>query len=213
MGTKTAGELIGDLRILLQDTSNVSQRWSDAVLRGYLNTAALAIVRLLPQLNAKTYAHTLVPTTVHQALPPDAVAFLAVLGNLNPTTEAFVSTVTPFDVSRMDASAQTWRNPSVTGTRIYQAAPDPADSFKFYVYPAATGKISVQYAVIPTAMADSDDTFPLSDIVAEPAVYYAAYSALIVDADNDRSATQANLYRQTFFSLLSLPDPSAEKRR
>lgn len=213
MGTKTAGELTSDLRVLLQDTSNVSQRWTDADLRGYLNTAALAVVRLLPHLNSATYVHTLVPTTVHQSLPVDAVAYLAVLGNLNVTTEAFTSTVTTFDVNRMDASAQTWRNPSITSTRVYQAAPDPADAFKFYVYPSASGKLSVQYAYIPAKMTAPETIFPLSDIVAEPAVYYAAYSALIVDSDNDRSATQANLYRQTFFSLLSLPDPAAEKRR
>ena len=210
MGTRTAAAITSDLRLLLQDTSNVSQRWSDSALRLYLDTAILRIVTLLPHMNSTTYVHTLTPG-VHQSLPADAVSYIGVLGNLNPSTEAFTSTVTPFDVAKMDASFPSWRNTATSQNRVYQAAPDPGNAFKFYVYPAASGKISVQYAFVPPKLATAETLFPLSDILEEAAIYYAAHSALIVDADNDRSAAQAGLYRQTFYSLLALPDPAASK--
>lgn len=209
MGTVTVAALVAETRRLLQDESNVAQRWTDTVLIGLLNEAALAIVRLLPQANSKIVNHTLAPG-VRQVLPADAVSLLSVMGTYNTGTTNVPYSISTFDLAKMDAAFPSWRA-TPASSRTLQYAPDPHDLFAFYVYPPSSGAVVLQYAAVPTTMT-LGGTFPLADIFAEPATHYAAYKALYADSDNERNAAVAATNRQAFYSLLAVPDPLAPKR-
>ena len=98
-------EVITMLRRMLQDVSNVSQRWSDDSLLVWLVEGCQSIVLAKPDVGTRIVSHQINKDSARQNLPDDAVAFIRLISNV-----ATGQAITRSTIADYDACSPGWRN-------------------------------------------------------------------------------------------------------
>ena len=207
MGTVVASAIIADARRLLQDESNVVQRWTDAVLLAALNEAQLMVATLQPTASAATAVVTL-DAKARQSLPADALSFLRVTTNLANDGVTPTVVVTPATVEELDMTNPLWRTAMPGVNVVLRAAPDPSDVYAYYVSPPVSGgKIELQYAKVPVTIATTSATITLHDRFRTALTHFVVYKAFEQDGEAPANQSLAASHQQKFFALVMGADP------
>ena len=195
MATFTIGDVLGDLRLAVQDTDPTIYRYPDTHLIRIINQALQRICLMRPDLFAKLSTYALVAGR-EQFAPPDSIRIIDVYGsalnNIPEINQDSLDLMFPFWEQAGSGTAQNWmrnvRNPN---------------GFSIYPVSVAGQLITMEYSQSP----------PAYDAVTPVALIPNAYFVAVLDAsiwlaesiDNEHvSSGRAKMFQDSFVQLLGL---------
>lgn len=184
--------IISRAQTVLQDVTGV--RWPELELLDWMNDAQREVVMLHPQAGAKTTDVPLTPGS-KQTIPNDGTQFLRAIRNVGGRA------VREVDRDILDSQLPDWHTES--GAAVLHYTHDPIDQRVFYVYPAASGSLTIVYAASPP---DSTigSTIKVPDIYANALLDYVLYRAYSKDAEATQNAELADRHLRRFVESLGL---------
>jgi hypothetical protein len=188
-----ASVVIGNARVLLNDTDDGGIRWTDPELLAWLNEAAAEVVRIAPHASARTIEHQLVSGTL-QFIPDDGVQLINIFRNA-PAGRV----VRIVDATIMDNERPSWhQDPASLQVTRYMF--DPRNPRMFSVYPPnnGSGRVSLVYSAAPTPVVTMGQNIPVPDIYAAPLTNYICYRAWLKLVDNPASIKRAGDFKSLF---------------
>lgn len=167
-----ASVILAAARRILKDPGK--DRWSDAGLLGWLNAAQRQVVSVRP--DAKSLRADLVLVAgIEQSIPPNGIALLSVLHNVDKTSGARGRVVTLTTRDELNAIDVNW--PAGTPkplTRQYTYDPDTPRTFEVWPPAVAGNKLRIAYSVLPT-----DCTSAADSLIDVPDLYESALTDLV----------------------------------
>lgn len=193
----TPQSIIDAARIILNDTDSVGYRQTDAELLVWVNNGIAEASIIRPEWFQSKRSIPCVAGTVEQSLTfADAQAILRVIGITGGTS------MTPFDLSAMDAFNRNWKNDTAAAARQWSAW--PGDLLKFYIYPKAPAtaqSIDVLYTRNPITLALGDTITDVPESAKTALVMYVVAMAESKDDESVSSGRVSSAY-QGFASLI-----------
>lgn len=190
----TPGEIITEVRALIQDT-RAPQRYSDAVLLGFVNQTLKRMVMIRPDLFALIGDIPTTADTVLQSLPADSMRLIEIFQVKDG------SAVTEASRDMLDQMAPTWvSDPAGTPVNFMRHV---RNANRFFVYPRPTAGIVLvgEYAQTPEDYALNDTIDLLPDSYFTAVVDGTVYLAESVDDEHVNSG-RAKLFQDSFFATL-----------
>lgn len=199
MATLLVSQLLTNVSILLQDTTNV--RWSQAELLGWMNDGQREIALYKPNAFTKNIAFQLAAGT-RQTVPTDCVSLIDVVRNLGANGTTPGRAVRTVSREILDAQTPYWHSATPTAEVIHFTY-TPLDLKHFYVYPPQTGanQVEMVYVASPTD-ATLTSTITLDDIYISALTDYTLYRAYSKDAEYAANTALASAYYQNFTALI-----------
>ena len=186
---------------ILKDANHV--RWTAAELLLWYNDAVRDTVQFDTAANAK-HATPILIAGARQSLPPDAVALIDVIGNIN-TDGSQGAQIFMCERKALDAFMPKWQSTSQK-TVIQNAMYDPKDRKTFYVYPpvAAGTKIELVHSYLPNEATDANsDDIALDPQYFTPLLDYVLWRAFSKDSENPASKARAESHSSAYQSAIS----------
>lgn len=198
MGTILASSIINKAATLLLDPSNV--RWTRAELLGWINDGQRQITIQAPQTNSKISTVQLVAGS-RQSIPSDGWRLLDVIRYMgtNGTTPGRALRIVSREL--IDSYNPNWHN--ATKTPVPQNYIfDEQEQTAFYVYPpnTGTGYVQINYAPVPTDLANESTAISVNDIYQTALLDYVLYRACSKDAEYAPGLQLASGYLTTFMA-------------
>lgn len=190
----TPGEIITEVRALIQDT-RAPQRYSDAVLLGFVNQTLKRMVMIRPDLFALIGDIPTTADTVLQSLPADSMRLIEIFQVKDG------SAVTEASRDMLDQMAPTWvSDPAGTPVNFMRHV---RNANRFFVYPRPTAGVVLvgEYAQTPPDYALSDTIDLLPDSYFTAVVDGTVYLAESVDDEHVNSG-RAKLFQDSFLATL-----------
>jgi hypothetical protein len=187
-------------RRILQDESNVTERWADSVLLAGLNEAENAVVHLRHEAFTEVAAFESAGTTSN-LLPADSVAIIDVRRNLGATGTIPGRSIRRVALEWMDLADPEWHMAAVGDESLHWMF-DDRDARRFYLWPPVNGVVELVYSKTPPAVAAVDD-INLADVYAPALRAYVVYYAFAQDTDNSASKALATEWYQHFVYLVT----------
>jgi hypothetical protein len=202
MGTILASAIISRAQTILQDVGAV--RWTTLELLDWLNDAQREIVTLRPGANAKSVSVQLAAGT-KQTIPTDGIVFMDVIRNMGTDGTTPGSPVRPTTRFQLDTQLPTWHT-DPTLAEIEHFWFDPQLPKVFWVYPQSDGshRVELQYAAVPTVIANTSTAIGLDDIYANVMLDGVLYRAFSKDTEHEGNEARAAAHRMAFENTLGL---------
>jgi hypothetical protein len=199
MASLLVSQLITNVSILLQDTTNV--RWSQTELLSWMNDGQREIALYKPNAFVKSVAFPLTAGT-KQTVPADCVSLIDVVRNLGFSGSTPGRAIRTVSREILDAQTPYWHTATPTAEVIHFTY-TPLDLKHFYVYPPQTGsnQVEIIYVASPTD-ATLTSTITLDDIYITALIDYTLYRAYSKDAEYAANTTLATAYYQNFTALV-----------
>lgn len=200
MGTILASVLVGNARRLLQDVSNVAQRWSDATLLAGLNEAQRMVVLLKPDCNTLSLPVQL-NGTPKQTLPANSVAFVKVTRNMGVAGTTPGRAISQIGMTAMDMADMDWHSAAVADNVIHCMV-DPRVDREYYVWPPTNNYVELVHVALPTDVIASNPVY-LDDIYVPAMQAYIVYYGLSEDMDNAANRDLSQTWFNQFVQLVT----------
>jgi hypothetical protein len=203
MAATTAGNIVNNVKLVLQEITASGTRWANEELIGWLNEFYQAVVQLRPDAFSVNEYLTLIAGT-KQTIPSSGLRLLDVIRNQSGT--AIIVTTR----RALDSTRRTWHSDDQSAV-IEQFVYDELDPTHFYVYPPATTDASVEilYSAVPTPHDASQglsvvgpQVFKLSDAYAPVATDYILYRAYSKDAEHAANLQRAQMHYQSYMQQM-----------
>jgi len=203
MAVTTAGNIVDNVKLVLQEITESGTRWANEELIGWLNEFYQAVVQLRPDAFSVNEYLTLVAGT-KQTIPTSGLRLLDVIRNQSGTA-VMVTTRRALDSTR-----RAWHSDTQSAV-IEQFVYDELDPTHFYVYPPATAAASIEilYSAVPTPHNASQglgvvgsQLFKLSDAYAPVATDYILYRAYSKDAEHAANLQRSQMHFQSYMQQM-----------
>lgn len=211
----TIQSIIDRVTFVTKDNDHV--RWTLAEIAEWLNNAAEQIVSVHPRAGAAYHTLTLAAGPRQDIRTAGAgkqwVRLFELVCNMVTVEDESLPTGTTIRlISRpsLDAAFRSWRTRPATATAVKEYAVDEREPFTFDVNPPVAAGVKVlalatakptRCAVLNdggTALADSDEEFPLAPGYDIPAVDYVLFRCFNKDANDPTYAARAGNHLQAF---------------
>lgn len=203
MGTILASVLTANARRLLQDQSNVAERWSDADLLNGLNEGQSVLVELKHDAYTKAEAVDISGGATSHTLPADSVAFIRLNRNLGTDGNTPGRAITMASIDAMDLADPLW-HVAEPSTEVLHGMFSERQERKFYVWPPVTsGYVELVHTVYPETIALDTDPITLDDIFAPALTAYIVYYCLAQDMDAAPNRELAQVWFGQFAQLVA----------
>lgn len=201
MGQIIASELMGTARRLLQDQSNVAERWSDEVLLAGLNEGQRTLVNLKHDAYTRADVVDVSGGTGHY-IPEDSVAFIRLTRNMGSDGKTPGKAIHMISVSQMDLADPDW-HVAEKGRQVLHGMFDERDERRFYIWPRVDGYVELIHTVLPEDIPTKDDPITLDDVYAPALIAYIVYYAIAQDMDSAPNRELAQIWFGQFTQLLA----------
>lgn len=195
-----AQTILNDARRVLQDESNVAERWKDATLLAGLIEAERAIVHLRHDAYTEALAFQSAGTTQNE-LPAGSVAVIDVRRNLGTAGTSPGRMIRRTALEWMDMADPDW-HVAAPAEEAMQWMFDDRDARRFYLWPPVVGYVEVIHSVLPPVLED-DDPINLEDIYVPALRAYVVYYAFAQDTDNSTNDALATKWFEQFIFLVT----------
>jgi len=213
----TAGTIIDQAEILLQDTTNV--RWGTAELLSWLNQGQDQIVALKPDAMAKVVSTKLVASKTRQSLPDgtanykdengatlrEGLQLLDIFRNMGTTGSSPGRSISIVDKNLLDLTDPTWHYIGRSNVIQHYMYNEKIPKV-FYVYPIvhATTQtwVEMMYVARPTAAATTASDIDVPDNYISILLDYLLYRAFSKSTDSQLHLTKAMAYYEAFIRAL-----------
>lgn len=195
MPTLTAGSVITDAQLVLQDTTGT--RWDDVdELLHWFNDGQREVAAIRPDACTVTAAFSCSAGT-RQTLPSNATSLIDVVRNAsgNAVRKA------PREI--MDALRPDWHLDDQAATKHFMY--DPRLPHEFYVWPpaVASASLTIRYQAAPTDAAALVDVMSVDDVYKPALVSYVVWRALNKESDETQTDARAS-FRAHFDQFMGL---------
>jgi hypothetical protein len=213
----TAGTIIDQAEILLQDTANA--RWGSTELLAWLNQGQDQIVQLKPDAMALVVSTKMTASKTRQSLPDGTASYkdesgatlryglklLDIIRNMGAAGSSPGKSISIIDKNLLDLTDPTWhytgRSNIVQHYMYNEKIPR-----EFYIYPAAHAStqtwVEISYVAKPTAASTTASNIDLSDIYASVLLDYVLFRAFSKSSDSQIHMTKALGYYEAFIRAL-----------
>lgn len=204
----TAKSILDKAVIQLTDVAGV--RWTRAELLGWLNDGQRVIASIQPNSSNEVVVMPLVAGT-RQVLPTDGWMLLDIYRYMGTNGATPGRAMRLISRELLDSFDLYWHSATASAepkNYIY----DLQDQRAFYVYPpnTGTGYVQLNYAQIPADLVLETDVINIIDIYQPALLDYILYRACSKDAEYAPGVALAQMYAQSFASILGGKD-AAEK--
>ena len=196
----TASSIINRVRTQLSD-NGTTQRWSDAELLNWLSDGQRAIV-VADATASQTVTTVPLAAGTRQALPSGAHKLIHIYRNLSVSgTPGKACSYVP--LSLLDNQYPDWHTDTAVAA-VRHWTYDENDPVGFYVYPRndGTGRLEVNYAIVPTDLASTSSTISVRDIYQTALFDYVMFRAHSKDSDYAAGQSLAAGYLQAFTNFV-----------
>lgn len=205
------GELLTQVRILIRDDEEPGGvQWLDDELLGYLNEACRETARIRPESSSTTGVLPLVNGVV-QSLPQNGFFLLEVHSNSNEAGTVDGRAVRRVERSTLDVENPNWRTDTATA-EVRRFVSNDADPTIFHVSPPndGSGNLRATWAVVPVAVSQLTDDFPLRDIHSSPVINFVCYRAYDKAGEDPSLAEKSVMYYNRYLEQMGLTNQVME---
>lgn len=197
-----ASSIISRARNQLADTGS-PQRWTDAELLNWISDGQRAIVVADPTASQTVTTVAMVAGT-RQTLPSGAHKLIHIYRNLSVSgTPGKACSYVP--LSLLDTQYPSWHTDTAVAAVTHWSY-DENDPVGFYVYPRndGTGRVELNYSVMPIDLATTSTTITVRDIYQTALVDYVLFRAHSKDSDYAAGQALAAGYLQSFSAFIAV---------
>lgn len=213
----TAGTIIDQAEILLQDTTNA--RWAASELLIWLNQGQDQIVALKPDAYSIVTSFKMTASKTRQSLPDGTASYkdengathkaglklLDVIRNMGALGSSPGKSISIVDKLILDLADPTWHYTGRSNV-VQHYMYDERNPKVFYIYPGAHASVQtwveVAYVAVPTACATTASNIALDDNYASVLLDYILFRAFSKSADSQLHLTKALAYYEAFIRAL-----------
>jgi len=201
MPTTTAQQILDDVELVLQDTTNI--RWTVAELLGWLNAGQAELVINRPDASSVVASMPLVAGT-RQTIPAAGHMLLDVVRNMGSGSTPGRS-VRKTSTDQLDSTVPNWHSAAQAAETLHYTF-DPRTPRVFYVYPPANGstQVEIKYSAAPTRLNAAGDVITVDDIYRNALMDYVLYRAYSKDFELSGNMERATFHYTRFRESLGL---------
>jgi hypothetical protein len=195
-----AQEIITEVSEQLNDLDHIT--WTEAMLRGYINSAQKMITSIRPDASSITTTMQLGAGT-KQALPTAALRLLEVIRNMGTDGNTAGRVVRSTDHETLKMFDADWHTATpvveVKNFSYNEKTPDI-----FYVDPPSDGTnhIELAYSIVPAVITANPDVLSLKDIYKNHIVQWCMFKAYSVEVDSVSSVNRAMKHEDSFYQMM-----------
>ena len=201
MGAILAQTIVDDAKRLLQDTSNVVERWTEATLLSGLNQGQSVCVSIKPDAYTQTVTVD-VNSLTRVSLPADALQLIDITRNMGSAGSTPGRVITEVEQRAMDMADPSWQSAAVS-TSVIHFVKDPRNDKEFLVWPPVAGHVEVIHSALPADISAIGNAIKLDDIYAPALTAYVVYYGISQDMDAAANRELASTWYGQFTQLVT----------